>query len=317
MTSSSCFSFPDLCCGAGMLTSAALLAGGAYAAKKAADYARRVPVAGTALVTGSAGGLGLELCRALLRAGAEGLVVVDLRADAVEAAVEALRLQAVEARRHVRVHGYACNVADAEAVRRLAERVEREVGPVEVLVNNAGIVSGKPFLELSEEQIRRTLEVNTLAHFWTLRAFLPQMVARNHGAVITISSAGGIVGTSGLTDYSASKFAVYGLDEALRLDLRRRGSKVHTLCVTPFYIDTGLFEGVRTSVPLLLPILQARPVADAIVEALVARRHYLEVPRILSLAWLTKVLPTGMRDHILDALGVTSSMDDFKGRSKL
>ena len=84
-----------------------------------------------------------------------------------------------------------------------------------------------------------------LAHFWTLRAFLPGMVKRNRGVVVTISSAGGIVGTNGLADYSASKFAVYGMDEALRLDLRKAGSKVHTLCVTPFYINTGLFDGVK------------------------------------------------------------------------
>lgn len=144
------------------------------------------------------------------------------------------------------------------------------------------------------------------------------MVKRNRGVVVTISSAGGIVGTNGLADYSASKFAVYGMDEALRLDLRKSNSKVHTLCVTPFYINTGLFDGVKTKIPLLLPILEAEAVAKEIVDAIESRKHYLEIPKVLALAWITKsVLPTSIRDKLLDLLGVTSSMDDFKGRSKL
>jgi len=96
---------------------------------------------------------------------------------------------------------------------------------------------------------------------------------------VTISSAGGIVGTNGLADYSASKFAVYGMDEALRLDLRKANSKVHTLCVTPFYINTGLFDGVKTKVPFLLPILEVETVSEEIVDAIEARKHYLEIPR--------------------------------------
>jgi all-trans-retinol dehydrogenase (NAD+) len=105
------------------------------------------------------------------------------------------------------------------------------------------------------------------------------------------------------------------MDESLRLDLRKKGSKVHTLCVCPFYINTGLFDGVQTTP--LLPLLEPGPVAAAVVEAIEARRHYLEIPGLLSLAWITKLLPTRMRDRLLDVFGVTSSMDDFRGRSKL
>ena len=74
---------------------------------------------------------------------------------------------------------------------------------------------------------------------------------------------------------------------------------------------------MQTKVPLLLPILEAVSVARAIVDAIEARQHYLEIPSILTLAWLTKVLPTQLRDSVLDMLGITSSMDDFRGRSKL
>ena len=186
----------------------ALLVGGAVAAKKALDWHRREPVTGVAVVTGSAGGLGFALCRELILKGADAIVVLDLKQDAVDKAVEMLQVYATDLRRHVRVIGFACNVADVKQVKATSERIANDVGPVEILINNAGIVSGKSFLDLTEEQIRRTFDVNTLALFWTLRAFLPGMMARDRGTVVTISSAGGMVGTNGLADYSASKFAV-------------------------------------------------------------------------------------------------------------
>ncbi len=151
-----------------MLTAAASVAG-AYAVRKAYCAFKREPVAGqVALVTGSGGGLGLQLCLELVRRGASGIVVLDLEQGAVDAAVEKVQLEASERRKECVVRGYACNVADAAAVKVMAAKVEADVGPVDILINNAGIVSGKPFLQLTEEQIRRTFAVNTLAHFWTL-----------------------------------------------------------------------------------------------------------------------------------------------------
>lgn len=288
---------------------------GVLAAKKAYNAFTRVPISGVALVTGGAGGIGFILCQELIRRGAKAVVVVDLDQKVVDEAVARLSLFATDARVTVQVKGYACNVSDADQVKRMAEKVRADVGDVDILVNNAGIVSGKTLLQLTEDQIRRTFAVNTLAHFWTIRSFLPQMKKRNRGMIVTISSAGGIVGTNGLADYSASKFAVYGMDEALRLELR--GTQVHTLCVTPYFINTGLFDGVKTKIPFLLPILEPNYVARRIADAMEARQYYLEIPSILQLAWLTKVLPTRLRDRILDTLGVTSSMSEFKGRSKL
>ena len=279
----------------------------------------RYPVKGyTCLVTGSAGGLGFIICKNLIKKHVKAVILVDLNQKAINDAMQKLKDFAREQKSLAKVYGYACNVADSQKVYEMAAKVKQEVGMVDMLVNNAGIVSGKPFLQLSEEQIKRTFDVNTLAHFWTLKAFLPDMVKTDKGVVVTISSAGGIVGTNGLADYSGSKFAVYGLDEALRLDLKKAGSKVHTLCVCPFYINTGMFDGVKTKVPLLLPILEAEDVAAKIVDAVERRAHYLEIPSFsLQFAWISKVFPTSVRDKLLDLLGITSSMDDFKGRSKL
>jgi NAD(P)-dependent dehydrogenase (short-subunit alcohol dehydrogenase family) len=151
-----------------MLTTGLSLAG-AYAARRAYQAWKRVPVKDdVALVTGSAGGLGFQLCVELIARGVSGVVVLDLDQAAVDAAVERLQLEATERRQTCTVRGYACNVADAAAVKAMAAKVEGDVGAVDILINNAGIVSGKPFLQLTEEQIRRTFAVNTLAHFWML-----------------------------------------------------------------------------------------------------------------------------------------------------
>ena len=148
---------------------------------------------------------------------------------------------------------FACDVSDREQVYARADEVRAAAGDVDVLVNNAGVVSGRPLLELSDEAIERTFGVNTLALFWTTRAFLPAMKARGSGHVVTVASAAGLIGTARETDYAASKFAAVGFNEALRQELRRGASGVRTTVVCPYYIDTGMFKGVKTRFPFLLP----------------------------------------------------------------
>jgi all-trans-retinol dehydrogenase (NAD+) len=81
----------------------------------------------------------------------------------------------------------------------------------------------------------------------TVKSFLPAMLSRNHGHIVTIASAAGLFGTNGLVDYCASKFAAVGFDETLRAELwAQRKTGVHTTVVCPFYINTGMFEGAKT-----------------------------------------------------------------------
>lgn len=83
---------------------------------------------------------------------------------------------------------YHCNVMDNEAVREVAAKVQSEVGKVDILINNAGIVSGKFITELSDEHITRTMGVNVLSHFWTIKAFLPAMISSNRGHIVTVGT---------------------------------------------------------------------------------------------------------------------------------
>ena len=177
------------------------------------------------------------------------------------------------------------------------------------------MVSGKGLLEISEDAIQRTFDVNTLALFWTTRAFLPGMIARDRGHVVTIASAAGIVGTSRLVDYCASKHAAVGFNESLRLELRRQRSHVRTTVVCPFYISTGMFAGVKTRFPLLLPIMDPEYVVTRIVRAVQRNRARVVLPRLIYATFLARLLPVPLFDSAMEFLGVNKSMDEFTGRA--
>ena len=212
------------------------------------------------------------------------------------------------------VYTYKVNVTDHESVYRTAQRVSEEVGVVDILINNAGIVSGKFITELDEAKVEQIFRVNVFAHFYTIKAFLPAMISRNSGHVVTISSASGIGGAVKLTDYSASKFAVFGLDESLRMELEHRGvTGVKTTCVCPYYIRTGMFDGVQSGP--LVPILDEDYAAQSIVDAIRSENPVLIMPRLLYLVpFLRFLLPVGLFDWVAKFLGITKSMDEFKGR---
>lgn len=263
-----------------------------------------------ALVTGAASGIGRSLVLELARRGAV-VVAWDLDEARLGAVVDELR--GVGARR---AHGYACDVSDADAVYRTAERVRREVGDVEVLVHNAGVVNGARLPELPDPAIRRTFEVNALALFWVTKAFLPAMVASGRGHVVTVASAGGLVGVDRETDYSASKHAAVGFTEALHSELRRTAPGVVTTVVCPFYVDTGMFRGVRSRIPVLLPVLRTERVATAIADAIGRDRRRLLMPPIVRLLPLLHTLPPAVFDRLLDLFGVNEAMDHFVGRER-
>jgi len=190
----------------------------------------------------------------------------------------------------------------------------RTCGAVDVLINNAGTITGKAFLDLSEDDIRRTFEVNTLAQYRVTRAFLPAMLGKDRGTVVHVASASGLVGTARMSDYSGSKHAVVGFNEALRAELRAQRSAVNALVVCPFYIDTGMFAGVRTRVPWLLPILDEAEVARRVLDAVEAGRQRLWLPPAVHLLPLARILPVRTLDAVVDLLGLNRAMDGFRGR---
>ncbi len=262
----------------------------------------------TILMTGAASGLGRLMAT---RMAAEGgrLVLWDVDAAGVEATRAML---APAGAPHLT---YVCDLSDRRAIAATAAATLAECGPIDILVNNAGVVSGRTLLEAADEQIERTFAVNALALFWTARAFLPAMLARNRGHVVTIASAAGIAGTAKLVDYCASKHAAVGFDESLRVELRRARSEVLTTVVCPFYISTGMFEGVRTRFPFLLPILTPDYAVDRILTGIRENHRRVVMPRFVLSTYFARLLPVPVFDWIMDFLGVSHSMDEFHGRA--
>lgn len=259
------------------------------------------------LVTGAARGMGLEMAREFAGRGArlvlwdvDGVTLSDVARDFL-------------ANGH-RVRWDVVDLTDRDTIESTAARVVEEDGPVDVLVNNAGIVAGKTLLDLSAEEIERTFKVNTLAHFWTTRSFLPGMIERGSGHVVTIASAGGLAGVPRLVDYSASKFAAVGFDDALRTELRLQGLAIGTTVVCPVYVDTGMFEGARTRVPWLLPVLNPSTVVRRTVRAVERGRRRVLIPRFVYLVYALRLLPVAWFDRMAGLLGLTSSMEEFRGR---
>jgi all-trans-retinol dehydrogenase (NAD+) len=186
---------------------------------------------------------------------------------------------------------------------------------VDILVNNAGVVSGRSFLECTDEQCRRTMDVNIMGHFWTVRAFLPDMVRRGSGHIVTMASAAGIIGVSQMVDYCASKAAAFGFDEALRMEIRKNRWAIRTTVVCPYFINTGMFEGVRTRFAALLPILDEEKVAGRIIRAIQKSRKRLVMPPMVYSVWLLRLFPVAVFDFVADLMGINAAMKTFKGRS--
>jgi len=260
------------------------------------------------LITGGGSGLGRLVARKLAARGST-IVLWDLSQAALDAVVAQIRDAGGQA------HGYICDVSDRQQVAAVAERVRAEVGAVDILVNNAGVVSGQSILDLTAEKIERTFNVNVLGLFWVTKAFLPEMVERNRGHIVSIASASGLIGVAKLGDYAASKWAVVGFDESLRVELKRTAPAVMTTVVCPFYINTGMFRGVKSRFPALLPILEEEYVAERLVAAVAGNRRRLILPRLVFLVPAMRILPVAWFDAIADFLGVNVSMEEFVGRS--
>jgi all-trans-retinol dehydrogenase (NAD+) len=260
------------------------------------------------LITGGASGIGRLLALKTAAAGARTAIC-----DIDPTGMEQVRNEA--ATKGLSILCFPVDLSRREQIQTMAGAVRKQLGGVDILVNNAGIVSGKPFLECSDNEIERSLAVNFISHIWTIRAFLPEMLERGAGHLVTIASAAGIIGVSRLSDYSAAKFACFGLDESLRAEFRKRRQRIFTTVVCPYYINTGMFAGVKTRFSLLLPILDQERVAARIFKAVARRRSRLLMPVLVYTVWLLRLLPVRFFDAIADFLGINRSMDEFQGRS--
>ena len=234
-----------------------------------------------AAVTGGARGIGAAIARALTASGyAVAVGDIDERA-------------ASELGDRIGGFGGHLDVSRLAEMETFVERAEERLGPIDVFVNNAGVMTVGPFLDQDEAVIRRQFEVNVFGVINGMKVMLPRMHDRGHGHIVNIASASALVGVPGLSTYSAGKHAVFGLSEAVRAELR--GTGIQVTVVLPGHVRTELAAGTRAARGM--GWIDPEQVADAVVRAVQHPRFAVYVPRRLGFTLkFAAALPRPLRD---------------------
>ncbi len=227
----------------------------------------RVLAGQTVAITGGARGIGRATAQALAREGMR-VAIGDLDLEAASNAAAELGRSAV---------ALPLDVTDRRSFATFLDGVEEQLGPLEVLINNAGIMQLGRFVDEEDVTARRMIDINLGGVILGTKLALQRMVPRNRGHIVNISSQAGKYGAPGGATYSATKHAVIGLTEAVRGELRLMKADVDVSYVMPFVVNTELGSGLGQAHGMRS--LQPADVADAIVEALQRRRVDVWVPK--------------------------------------
>ncbi|KAK9889957.1 hypothetical protein WA026_008766 [Henosepilachna vigintioctopunctata] len=263
------------------------------------------------LITGTGHGIGKELALKYAEAGAT-VVAWDVNKKNNDGTVKEINQKYQK-----KAHGYICDVGSRDSILEVAKKVQQEVGDVTILIANAGIMPCHLIEEHSADEIRKTIDVNVMQLFWLLEAFLPAMKKNNHGHIVGISSIAGIKGFKNVVPYCTSKFAVRGLLESLREELRAdRRNRIGTTSIFPYMVNTGLITNPRIKFEFFMKMLSASEVAECIMMA--QRRNEVEasLPSFLMyFQTLMRLLPYNAMAKLVDLLdsGIdTESIEETK-----
>lgn len=272
------------------------------------------------LITGGASGIGKLMGGMALDKGAAALVIWDINQESIESVVSELGQAAKAQGRAGRVYGMRVDVSNQAMVADRYEQTKREVGEIDILINSAGIItSNKTFDQCTPDEINRTMMVNALAPMYVTQQVLPDMVARDSGHICNIGSAGGMIANPRMSIYAASKWATIGWSDSVRIELREMRSRVRVTTIAPYYITTGMFDGVRSKI---FPLLRPQNVASRILRAIERDTAFkMFMPWIPCphhfIRLLQGILPIRVFDWLVGrVLGIYHTMDHFTGRKK-
>lgn len=260
----------------------------------------------TVLITGGASGIGKIMGRMALQKGAR-LIIWDIDRDKTGQAESELS-------QYGKVSSYIVDVSDLSQIKSTAKEVLEKEGTVDILINNAGIVVGKYFHEHSHKEIESTMAINSSALMHITLEFLPAMIERNSGHICNIASSAGLTSNPKMSVYVASKWAATGWSDSLRLEMKYQKRNIAVTTVTPYYIDTGMFEGVRSLIPILKPETAARK----IIRGIERKKIFVSMPWSVRFVRLGQALmPVCFFDWFIgNVVGIYKTMDHFKGHEK-
>jgi short-subunit dehydrogenase len=261
------------------------------------------------LITGGASGIGKIMGRMALERGAKRFIIWDINIAGIEQTRKELSS-------YGKVKGYVVNVADNDVVAAAYRKTVEDCGPIDILINCAGIVtSNKTFDQQTTEEIVRTMNINAIAPMFVARAMLPDMLRRNSGHICNITSAGGMLSNPKMSVYAASKWAATGWSDSVRIELEEMKSNVHVTTVTPYYINTGMFDGVKSRI---IPILKPEYVCKRVIRAIERNTRFRGIPfGFHFIRFCQAILPTTIFDFIFGkVVGIYHAMDEFTGRKR-
>ncbi|WP_354700677.1 FabG-like 3-oxoacyl-(acyl-carrier-protein) reductase [Paraconexibacter sp. AEG42_29] len=258
----------------------------------------------TVAITGAARGIGLATARAFAAQGAR-VAIGDLDAALAGQAAAQVGGGAI---------GLPLDVTDRASVDGFVAAVEDALGPLDVLVNNAGIMPIGPFLEESDATARKQFAVNVDGVLFGMKAALPGMLARGRGHIVNVASAAGKGGFPGAASYCGTKHAVVGITEAVRLEFRGRG--VGFSLVMPAIVNTELTSGVDPARGV--KNVEPEDVAAAVIESITSGRFDVFVPRVMGpLSKANVLLPRPAREALMRATKADRAMLDFDHGKRL
>jgi NADP-dependent 3-hydroxy acid dehydrogenase YdfG len=261
----------------------------------------RILAGETAAITGAARGIGRATAEALIRQGVR-VAIGDLDLQAAQETSSALGPTTV---------ALPLDVTERSSFSRFLDDAEEQLGPIDVLINNAGIMPIGPFLDEDDATAQRILDINVHGVILGMKLVLPRMIARGRGHVVNIASQAGKYGLPGGATYCASKAAVINLSRAVRKELR--GSGVDISLISPVAVNTELGLGLSEPRQRQFRKIEPHQVADAIVEVLRLPKFDVHVPRQLAVSErLSALLPLSAQDavsRVTNADAVLSQVD--------
>lgn len=260
----------------------------------------------TVLITGGASGIGKIMARLMLERNAK-VIIWDIDKEGIENTIASFTNLGT-------IVGYKIDISKNEEIDATAKKVIKDHGIIDVLINNAGIVVGKYFHQQSPHDIIKTTEVNATAPMLITAAFLGGMLQKNSGHICNIASSGGLISNPKMTVYAASKWSLIGWSDSLRLEMKQLNKNINVTTIMPYNINTGMFDGVKSKIPILKP----EPSALAIVKAIEKNKTMVTIPgyiyRVTRLG--QAIMPIKMFDWFAGkVLGIYKTMEHFKGRN--